>query len=463
MEKNNRKIPRIMVAGTSSGSGKTTVTVGLIGALRKKGYKVQPYKVGPDYIDTGYLTHSASVEALNLDIWLTGKDNLMASFINNSDKFDIAVIEGVMGLFDGGDYSTAVVSKYLKVPVLLCIDSEKIGESVSAVIKGFLEFDPGVNIIGVVLTKVSGLNHYKLLKESIEKNTALPVLGYMQKDHRLAVKERHLGLKTVYEKSILEGFMDSVTRKVEDNFNLEQIILKSNKASRLDEENLKRKSFKFKDYKKYNIKVAYSLDKAFNFFYYENIKIMEDMGVECKPFSPLNDLMIDPDIDPIILWGGFPEIFAPEISGNKTLLRQIKQLIDDGKPVYAECGGLIYLSDNFISNENKKYPMVGVLPIEIKLSNQLAGFGYKEAEMRFDTIIGRVKTKVKGHEFHHSFAVGKVLESTRPYSVKSRFGNKDIKIEGYTYKNVFASYLHLHFLGNREVLYNIFDFIIKNR
>ena len=203
------KIPRLVVAGVSSGSGKTTVTTGLIGALKNKGYKVKPFKIGPDYIDTGYLSAVSGEDALNLDLWLMGRENILPSFVNNAAGSDIAVIEGVMGLFDGGDCSTAEVSKHLKAPVLLCINSEKIGESVSAIAKGFTEFDPEVNIIGVILTKVSGRGHYNLLKKSIEDFTQIPVCGYLLKDNDLIIKERHLGLVTVHEENLIDKFVNS--------------------------------------------------------------------------------------------------------------------------------------------------------------------------------------------------------------------------------------------------------------
>ncbi|MCD4669268.1 MAG: cobyrinate a,c-diamide synthase, partial [Actinomycetia bacterium] len=206
----------------------------------------------------------------------------------------------------------------------------------------------------------------------------------------------------------------------------------------------------------------YSHDRAFSFFYHENIKIMESMGAECKPFSPIDDPYIDPDTDLLMLWGGFPEIFAPDISSNKSLINQINELIEKGLPVYAECGGLMYLAKNFISGDNEKYPMIGTLPVDIKLGDKLVGFGYKEAAIRFDTILGKAGTKVRGHEFHYSFELGKVGDDIRPYKVKRKSGDKESeRLEGYVYKNVFASYIHLHFLGNLGVVNNIFKNISK--
>ena len=451
------KIPRLVVAGVSSGSGKTTVTTGLISALKNKGYKVKPFKIGPDYIDTGYLSAVSGEDALNLDLWLMGRENILPSFINNAAESDIAVIEGVMGLFDGGDCSTAEVSKYLKAPVLLCVNSEKIGESVSAVVKGFNEFDPEVNIIGAILTKVSGPRPYNLLKESIENSTQIPVCGYLLKDNNLAIKERHLGLVTVHEKNLIDKFVNSAATQVRNNFNLDLIVKEANLAPELSVDKKDTIYFKSNNKAKYNVKVAYSRDRAFNFFYHENIKIMESMGAECSPFSPIDDSCIDPDIDLLILWGGFPEVFAPDLSRNKRLISQINELIEKGLHVYAECGGLMYLAKNFISRDNKKYPMIGALPVDIKLGDKLVGFGYKEAVIRFDTILGKTGTKVRGHEFHHSFELGKVGDSIRPYKVKRKSGDKKSeKMEGYVYKNVFASYIHLHFLGNLKVINNIF-------
>ena len=223
------KIPRLVIAGVSSGSGKTTVAIGLIGTLKNKGYRVKPFKIGPDYIDTGYLSSVSGEDALNLDLWLMGRKNIIPSFINNAADSDIAIIEGVMGLFDGGDCSTAEVSKYLRAPVLLCINSEKIGESASAIVKGFTEFDPDVNIIGIILTKVSGLRHYDLLKESIENSTQIPVCGYLIKDNNIPLiiidHKQTINFNKDCKLEIIYPFNDLAGKEV-DNLNNTSIIAK---------------------------------------------------------------------------------------------------------------------------------------------------------------------------------------------------------------------------------------------
>ncbi|MCL6088197.1 MAG: cobyrinate a,c-diamide synthase [Actinobacteria bacterium] len=339
IDKKAYKYPRLVIGGISSGCCKTTVSIGLIGALRKRNIKVQPYKTGPDYIDTAYLTCAAAKDAYNLDLWLMGKNNVDYTFFEKSSNADISVIEGVMGLFDGGDCSTAEMARLFDAPVILCIDCEKTGESVCAVIEGFLNFDKNLNIAGLILAKVLGIGHYKLLKEAIKKRLRIKVLGYLVNDEKLKVKERHLGLTTVFEKNNPEIFIDNAIKQAEEYFDIEEILKIAYKAPDYNYDN----SFSPFDTaclcNDYKLKIVYSFDDAFNFFYKQNIDILKMTGAECKPFSPLKDNCLDKDIDLLILWGGFPEIFAKQLSDNESLKKAIVKLYRQGLPIYAEYGG----------------------------------------------------------------------------------------------------------------------------
>ncbi|MHB1377572.1 MAG: cobyrinate a,c-diamide synthase [Candidatus Humimicrobiaceae bacterium] len=450
------KYPRLIIGGISSGCCKTTVSIGLIGALRKRNMKVQPYKIGPDYIDTAYLTHVAGENAYNLDFWLMGKNNVGYTFFEKSSNADISVIEGVMGLFDGGDCSAAEMAKFFDAPIILCVDCEKIGESVCAIVEGFLNFDKSLNIAGLILTKVSGPGHYNLLKNTLEKRLRIKVLGYLVNDEKLSVKERHLGLTTVFEKSNPKLFIDSAIKQAEEYFDIEKILEIAYKASDFNYDNSYYPFDTLCSCNNYKLKIAYSFDNAFNFFYRQNIDILEIMGAECIPFSPLEDNCLDKDIDLLILWGGFPEIFAGQLSENKLLKRDIVKLYRQGLPIYAECGGFLYLSENFIDAENKKYPMLGIIPADIKLSDRLRGFGYKLAQTRFNTIIGISDMEIRGHEFHHSFPVEELPDRCRPYILKSKYGGETKgTLDGFADDNLFATYLHTHFMGNIPIISNL--------
>ncbi len=455
-EKKAYKYPRLVIGGIASGCCKTTVSIGLIGALRKRNIKVQPYKIGPDYIDTAYLTHVANENAYNLDFWLMGKNNAGYTFFEKSSNADISIIEGVMGLFDGGDCNTAEVAKLLDAPVILCVNCGKIGESVSAVIEGFLNFDKNLNIAGLILTKVSGPEHYKLLKEAIKKRSGIKVLGCLFHDEKLVINERHLGLTTVFEKNNPEIFINNAIRQAEENFDIEEILDIAYKAQDYHYDNSYFPFDAMRFCNDYKLKIAYSFDNAFNFFYKQNIDILKMTGAECVPFSPLKDNHLDEDIDLLILWGGFPEIFAGQLSENKLLKKAIIKLYRQGLPIYAECGGFLYLSRNFIDAENKKYPMLGIIPSDIKLSDCLRGFGYKLAQTRFNTIIGSSDMEIRGHEFHHSFLVEELPDKYRPYILKSKYEEKNkIALDGFADGNLFATYLHAHFIGNIPVAVNL--------
>ncbi|MDD5658699.1 MAG: cobyrinate a,c-diamide synthase [Actinomycetota bacterium] len=448
-DKKTYKRPRLIIGGISSGCCKTTISIGLIGALRKKNINVQPYKIGPDYIDTAYLTHAAGKDAYNLDLWLMGRDNINYTFFKKSSNADISLMEGVMGLFDGGDCSTAEMARLLGVPVILCINCEKIGESVCAMIEGFLNFDKSINIEGLILAKVSGQKHYKLLKEAIEKRLKIKVLGNLVNDRNLSVKERYLGLTTVFEKKDLEVFIDNATKQAEKNFDIEKILEIAYNASDFNYKSSYRPFDTACLHDDYKLKIAYSFDSAFSFFYRQNIDILKMMGAECMPFSPLKDSCLDKDIDLLILWGGFPEVFAKRLSENKSLKNDILKLYKHGLPIYAECGGFIYLAKSFIDKKNKVYPMLGLIPADIKLSEKLKGFGYKLAQTRFDTIVGNAGMKVRGHEFHHSFSVEELPDKYKPYILRSKYEEgANGNLDGFANGNLFATYLHAHFIGN---------------
>jgi len=470
--KTAKKYPRLIIAGASSSSGKTIITSGLIRTLTNSGFNVQAYKIGPDYIDTGYLAYVSGSTSYNLDRWLMGEKNIKRTFIQKSCKAGISIIEGVMGLFDGGKCSTAEIAKILDCPVILCINASKTGESIAAVVEGFINYDKDINIAGVVINMVSGEEHFNLIKAEIKKRLDTVILGFLESDKELNIDERHLGLVTVFEKSFIDMFIEKAAEKVSQRLDIKKILKISEMVPDIAYEDLERDTEETKitverqDTRKNNIKVFYSFDRAFNFFYKQNIEILEESGAICVPFSPLEDTSLKEEPDLIILWGGFPEIFAEKMSGNSEMIESILSLIHKGVPVYAECGGLIYLSKSFIDNSGQMFPLAGILPVDIKMGSRLAGFGYKIARTRFETILGSEGLEVRGHEFHHTYQIGDIPNSNKPYIVKRAFGDENEEIlEGYAKDNIFATYIHVHFLSNLCIVRNLLNYasIIKAR
>lgn len=435
----------VMIAGTHSGSGKTTVGLGLLGALSKK-YTVTPFKVGPDYIDTAYHKFVCGRVSYNLDVFMLGEERLKALYGLKSDG-DIALVEGVMGLFDGLDTqgfgSSAHVAKILNLPVILVIDASGMARSASAMVGGFRDFDREVNIAGVILNKVGGQKHYELLKQSIERDTGVPVFGFIPGDPELCLPERYLGLVPVYEMEGLKKKFHRLYSYIERYIDLDGILRTAEKAGSLD---IKGQVPAFADFCVNNeaVKIAVAMDEAFNFYYQSGLEVFRDMGAKLVPFSPLHDIALPDGISGLYLGGGFPEMFAGQLSRNLPMLESIKNSIESGLPTYAECGGFIYLSRCIRDQEGKSYPMAGVYDIEAVMTRRLQHFGYVEAEVTSENVLAEKGFKLRGHEFHHSEMVG-FFENTC-YLV-GKPGKPEKWRCGYRFKNCLATYVHIDFFA----------------
>lgn len=443
----------IIIAGTNSGVGKTTITIGLIALLKKKGLKVQPFKVGPDFIDAGYHTMIAGRPSRNLDAWMMPEDYVKKSFYKNSKDADFAVIEGVMGLFDGLDEkglegSTAQIAKILNVPVILIIDAKAMAGSAGAVVYGFENYNKDVRITGVIFNNVGSGNHYRMLKEAVEHRCKAKVLGYLPKEKSIVIPSRHLGLVTAEDMPLSNEFIERLVDVVEGNIYVEGIVSLANESNP--------PIFPFTKgglSKKKRITLAVAYDKAFNFYYHDNLDILKDCGVDLKFFSPLNDKNLPSDIDGIYIGGGYPEIYAKELEANASLKGQIKKLAEDGMFIYAECGGLMYLTEGIIDLEGRVHEMVGIFPAKARMLNKRKSLGYVSVETIDDTILAQRGSKIRGHEFHYS-------EIEMPDAIKRAYkvtkaSTGDEWFEGYCYKNVVASYVHLHFASNMKLAKNI--------
>ena len=442
----------IVIAGTHSGVGKTTITIGIIEALKNRGFNVQSFKAGPDFIDPGLHEIITDRPSRNLDIWMCGTDYVVECFSKNTEDADIAVVEGVMGLFDGGVASTAEVAKTLGLPILLVVDAHSMAESAAALVKGFETFDQRVNIAGVIFNKVAGERHLGMLSNAIEKYTSVKMLGFLPKQIEFSIPERHLGLLTKEESPISKDALTALSKTVSESINIELLLeLATPIASRL----IKNRSPVHNS--KSQIKVAIAKDRAFCFYYEDNLDLLRRAGSQIVPFSPLSDTKTPDNIDAIYIGGGYPELYANALSRNESMLKAIRTWALSGKPLYAECGGLMYLSKGIYDFDGNFYKMAQVFPFETVMKKGRVNLGYREVRLLRDSILGRQGTVLRGHEFHYSeIKTNEPLPET-VYQINGRSRKKIL--EGYSIKNTLASYVHVHFGSNLNIAKNFVNFL----
>ncbi|WP_418504949.1 cobyrinate a,c-diamide synthase [Cloacibacillus evryensis] len=431
--------PRLLIAATQSGSGKTTITSGIIAALAARGLRVHPYKVGPDYIDPGYLGLAAGGRADNLDTWLTGEAAMKKIFLSASEEADISIIEGVMGLYDGGRggvSSTARIAKALGAPVLLVIDVRSMGESAAAIAKGFRDYDPEVDIRGVIINRYGSENHRAMCAEAIER-AGLPVLGAVPRNKEAEVKERHLGLLPVEENSNREH-IENIRKMIEPAVDLEALLKIAASAPSIAPEAAAAPRSEKK------VKIAVARDEAFSFYYPESVAVLEAAGAEIIGFSPLNDEKI-PDCHGLIFGGGFPEIFAARLAANASMKESIARAAAADMPIYAECGGFMYLTREIKDFDGAAHRMCGVIPMSCKMNDSLRTVGYVTAKALSDNVVAKKGEELRGHEFHFSSAEPDGEIPRAFLFTKNRTGEK--YPGGWADKNILGSYLHLHFAG----------------
>ncbi|HAH20797.1 MAG: hypothetical protein A2Y00_02885 [Omnitrophica WOR_2 bacterium GWF2_43_52] len=439
--------PRVIIAATQSGSGKTTIALGLMLALRKSGLNVQPFKAGPDYIDPTYHSLASAHACRNLDSWLLKPDVILELFEKEARKADISIIEGVMGLYDGirdkEQGSTAHLAKILKCPVILILNAASLSRSAAAIALGYKEFDTKVDIAGIILNNIGSQNHYLYVKTAIEKKTKIPVLGFLPKDQDIRVPERHLGLIPTEEKKFKKHFREKLAALVEKNIDVGSILKLSRRANPLPY--FKKSIFSAKSIKPC-LSLAVARDKAFNFYYQDNLDILKDLGARLIEFSPLKDRALPKNIDGIYIGGGFPELFALELSRNLSLKQEIFQQAHSGLPIYAECGGLMYLVKKLVDFKGKAFSMVGIFDNSVVMAKKLQALGYIEIEAIGDTIVSRRGSKIKAHTFHWSYLNNVPKDIHFAYKVtKSKV---KMYTDGLIKENVLASYAHLHFASN---------------
>lgn len=447
---------KILIAGSYSGVGKTTISLGLMKALSKRGKKVQPFKVGPDYIDPMYHRFVTGEWSRNLDSYMLDDEQIKFVFKNSSEGKDISVIEGVMGLYDGigteiNKHSTSQMSKILKSPVILVIDGKGMGASAGAMVLGYKQLDKDVEIVGVIANNVRTQRHYNIIKESIERFCGIEVLGYLPPDENVSVESRNLGLFPSNEIEDLERKVNTIADEMEKHIDIDRII-------ELSESENVTSSFELNMFSEdpevralaEGKTVAVAYDKAFNFYYPDNIDLFKEIGANIITFSPINDEEI-PEADLLYMGGGFPEVFAEELEKNVSMRKSIKKAHDEGLAIYAECGGLMYLGDSLVDMDGKKHEMVGAISGYSEIKKGLRRFGYCIATAKEDNLISYKGQEMSGHEFHSSefysdldtaFTMKKVVED----EVVDEWEG------GYYVNNTLASYLHIHFYNNLSMV-----------
>jgi cobyrinic acid a,c-diamide synthase len=438
-------LPRVVLAAPSSGSGKTTVATGLMAALTARGLAVSPHKVGPDYIDPGYHSLATGRPGRNLDAFLCGPERLPGLLLHGAAGADVAVVEGVMGMFDGaagrGEFaSTAHVAKLLRAPVVLVVDASSQSRSVAALVHGFASWDPEVRLGGVILNRVASDRHEELLRDALETGGGVPVLGAVRRSAQVVTPSRHLGLIPAVERDAdaLRAVRD-MGELVRAGLNLEAFLALARSAPPIDAEpwDAEAEIAALGGPLTGRPVVALASGAAFSFSYAENAELLAAAGAEVAPFDPLRDEKLPEGTSALVIGGGFPEVYAERLSGNTALRESVRALAASGAPLVAECAGLLYLARSLDGA-----PMCGVLDAEARMTERLT-LGYREAVALSDSPLAAAGTRLNGHEFHRT--VCEPADGPAPaWGWRSPTGPRT---EGFTSPTLHASYLHLHWAG----------------
>jgi len=458
-----------IVAGTASGVGKTTITAALLAALRARGLTVQPFKCGPDYIDPAHHVAVAGRPSYNLDTWMMPVEINRSIFGNAIAQADVAVVEGVMGLFDGAsgssdEGSTAEIAKLLGLPVVLVVDASNAARSVAAIVRGFRDFDPQLRILGVILNGAAGPAHLRLLREAIAQ-IEVPVLGAFPRLPNASLAERHLGLVTAGEKTWSAEQVKALAEAAESNLDLDSLLDSASfelRAASFEPREQQRSvgsrmpsdtafssaASRVQETCHAPVRIGIARDQAFSFYYRSSLDALRAAGAELIEVSPLADRDLPARLDGLYIGGGYPEVFAEELAQNQPFLSSLREFVAGGQPVYAECGGLMYLAAELTTRDARRHTMASVLPVAVEMLARLDGFGYTEVELVDDCLIGERGARLRGHSFHYS-RVTHCGNLKRRYRTRQVLTGKE-NYEGYGFDNVLASYIHLSFAANPE-------------
>jgi cobyrinic acid a,c-diamide synthase len=461
MQQEDMDFPRILISALRGGAGKTIVSIGITAAWKEAGKHITPFKKGPDYIDAGWLSLAAGRPCYNLDTFLVKTPHILQSFLSHSSKDGISVIEGNRGLYDGidihGSTSTAELAKLLNAPVVLCIDCTKSTRTMAAAVLGCLKFDPDVAIKGVILNRVAGPRHENVLRKNIEQYCNIPVMGAIPKLDWEKFPERHLGLVPTPEHGCAMDAVHDASKIAARYLDLKALTEISVNAGAFSASEIEQEKPPFKEHIQQprqsgisdSIRSAPVIgiikDSAFQFYYPENIEALQAAGAETMMISPFtsNDI---PPVDALYIGGGFPETHAQELANNLTFRIQLKDLAEKGLPIYAECGGLMYLGEELVLDQGT-FPMAGVLPVVFGFSKKPQGHGYTVVSVEHENPYYKIGSEIKGHEFHYSKVIKwRGTDKNLAFGMKRGSGFLN-KRDGVCYKNVLATYTHIHALG----------------
>lgn len=439
-------VPRLVIAGTGSNVGKTTVTLALLAALRQQGRKVQPFKAGPDYIDPGHHTMATGRPSRNLDGWMLGAAVNREIFCRAAADADLSIIEGMMGLFDGSSPtdesgSTAELAKQLGAPVLLVIDGSAMARSAAAMVLGYARFDPKLNVAGVLFNRIGSAGHYQLLKAAVEAASNLTVVGYLKPAQDLTIGDRHLGLRTAIEQGSSDLY-ERLGRAATETVDLGKVEALACSAGDFHEASVSPTLHASRQTFHEPVRIGVAYDPAFCFYYQENLELLEAEGAQLVKFSPLRDKTL-PQADLLYLGGGYPELYGATLAENQSMKNAIRSFAEKGGPIYAECGGMMYLTQAIRDLEGRSHDMVGLFPAEAVMSKQGLTIGYREVELARPCLLGESGIKARGHEFHYSSLAprGPLDYGCRMIDAKGAEKGQDGLLVG----NVVALYAHLHF------------------
>ena len=440
--------PRLVIAAPSSGSGKSTIASGLMAALAQE-YIVQGFKVGPDYIDPGYHSIASGRISRNLDTWMVSKDEVKRAFARGVQDADIAIVEGVMGLYDGYDGTTesgssSEVAKLLGATVILVINVAKMARSTGAIALGYRNFDSELNLAGVICNNVGSAAHALWVTQAVE-SIGIPVLGCLPRTQALNIPERHLGLHTAVERTAeVETFLDHAAPLVRENINLTKVweIARSNKPWEIPANaNMTAREIV--------TRIGVARDEAFCFYYEDNFDWLRAAGAEIVFFSPLHEQALPENVSGLYLGGGYPELYAAQLAANLPMMNAIKAAITAGMPTYAECGGLMFLTENITDLQGNSHAMLGAIPGRARMAGKLT-MGYRQVTAVRDSILFKVEDLIRGHEFHYSDWLEQPENIPHAYAVSPR-ASEEVRYEGFSQDNVLASYVHLHFGTHKEL------------
>lgn len=439
-------IPRLVIAGVSSGVGKTTVMVALTRALRARGLRVALFKCGPDYLDPTYHARASGATSHNLDGWMMGRDAVLSTFRRQSEGADIALVEGVMGMFDGasptgGEGSTAEIAGWLAAPVVLVVDASGMARSVAALVQGFARFDPEVNLAAVLCNRVGSRGHLDLLRQA---QRSPPILGGLPKNEEQRFPERHLGLRTADEATLPEARLDRWGALAEEWVALDALLEVARSAPLIPPAH--EEAYPEREARPRACSIGVAFDEAFHFYYADNLRRLEASGAELVRFSPLADARL-PDVDGLYLGGGYPELHAERLAENASMRAAIVAFAERGAPIYAECGGLMVLTEAIVALDGREFPMAGLFPARAVMRDRLQALGYVEVETQTKTLLGAAGLRFRGHQFRYSELQPAPASAEHAYSIRRRRGG-EVTREGYLSRNVLASYVHAHWASN---------------